>query len=133
MSLFQSPTVYSLLSCVQQNHYLCAQSYASAPTATSLNRHGLFWVASRLGLGIPLTCSWVGVRMAASYTQDHISKPHFRWRTAVKKQAREIIPVDQLAMTNANIMAALLDLLEEKGGGSKGRGVGKGQTDARGD
>ena len=53
--------------------------------------------------------------MAASYTQDRISKPHFRWRTAVKKQARETIPVDQLAMTNANIMAALLDLLEEKG------------------
>ena len=51
----------------------------------------------------------------------------------MEKQGRETIPVDQLAMTNANIMAALLDLLEEKGGGSKGRGVGKGQTDARGD
>ncbi len=33
----------------------------------------------------------------------------------MKKQGRETIPVDQLAMTNANIMAALLDLLEEKG------------------
>jgi len=33
----------------------------------------------------------------------------------VEKQARETIPVDQLAMTNANLMAALLDLLEEKG------------------
>ena len=33
----------------------------------------------------------------------------------MEKQARESIPVDQLAMTNANIMAALLDLLEEKG------------------
>ena len=33
----------------------------------------------------------------------------------MEKQARETIPVDQLAMTNANLMAALLDLLEEKG------------------
>ena len=115
MSLFQSPTVYSLLSCVQQNHYLCAQSYASAPAATSSNRHGLFWVASRLGLGIPLTCSWVGVRMAASSRRIAISKPAFPWRIAVEKQGRETIPVDQLAMTNANIMVALLDLLEEKG------------------
>ncbi len=32
----------------------------------------------------------------------------------MEKEARETIPVDQLAMTNANIMAALLDLLEEK-------------------
>ena len=49
MSLFQSPTVYSLLSCVQQNHYICAQSYATAPTATSSNHHSLFWVASPAG------------------------------------------------------------------------------------
>ena len=33
----------------------------------------------------------------------------------MEKQGRETIPVDQLAITNANIMAALLDLLEETG------------------
>lgn len=38
----------------------------------------------------------------------------------MEKQARETIPVDQLAMTNANILAALLDLLEEKGVIQKG-------------
>ncbi len=53
--------------------------------------------------------------MAASSRRIAISKPHFPWRTAVEKQGRETIPVDQLAMTNANIMAALLDLLEDKG------------------
>ena len=36
--------------------YLCAKSYASAPLATSSNRHGLFWVASRLALPVLLTC-----------------------------------------------------------------------------
>ncbi len=53
--------------------------------------------------------------MAASTRRIAISKPPFPWRTVVEKQARETIPVDQLAMTNANLMAALLDLLEEKG------------------
>ena len=50
----------------------------------------------------------------------------------MEKEARETIPVDQLAMTNANIMAALLDLLEEKGVVRKGEVLAKGQTDARG-
>ena len=36
--------------------YLCPQSYASAPPATSSNRHGLFCVASRLALPVLLTC-----------------------------------------------------------------------------
>ena len=53
--------------------------------------------------------------MAASSRRIAISKPAFPWRIAVEKQGRETIPVDQLAMTNANIMVALLDLLEEKG------------------
>ncbi len=53
--------------------------------------------------------------MAASTRRIAISKPPFPWRTVVEKQGRETVPVDQLAMTNANIMAALLDLLEEKG------------------
>ncbi len=58
--------------------------------------------------------------MAASTHRIAISKPPFPWRTAVEKQARETIPVDQIAMTNANIMAPLLDLLEEKGVVAKG-------------
>ena len=53
--------------------------------------------------------------MAASTRRIAISELPFPWRTAVEKQARETIPVDQIAMTNANIMAALLDLLEETG------------------
>ena len=63
--------------------------------------------------------------MAASTRRITISKPPFPWRTAVEKQARETIPVDQLAMTNANIMAALLDLLEEKGVVRKGEVLGR--------
>ncbi len=51
----------------------------------------------------------------------------------MEKEARETIPVDQLAMTNANIMAALLDLLEEKGVVRKDEMLAKGQTDASGD
>ncbi len=59
--------------------------------------------------------------MAASSRKIAILKPPFPWRTAVEKQGRETIPVDQLAMTNANIMAALLDLLEETGVVRKGQ------------
>ena len=43
----------------------------------------------------------------------------------MEKQGRGTIPVDQLAMTNANIMAALLDLLEEKGVVTKGEVLGR--------
>ncbi len=43
----------------------------------------------------------------------------------MEKEARETIPVDQLAMTNANIMAALLDLLEEKEAVRKDEALGR--------
>ena len=46
----------------------------------------------------------------------------------MEKQARETIPVDQLAITNANIMAAFLEVLEEKGVVRKGEVLAKGET-----